>query len=226
MFPGGELRAQVILTDILGPVISDPVASPSELWPPNHKMKNVSVSYTNSDNFPGTVTCQLSVTSNEPVTSAGDNTSPDWIVNNNSSVQLRAERNGNGNGRVYTITVTCTDAQGNSSSKTTTVTVAHDQGSRLITRTDDATDVPTRPSMDIFPNPSRNHFVINIQSDSREKINISVVDLLGRTVERRNNLIGSQIVRMGSALQPGVYYVVIRQGNITNQLKVVKINAQ
>ena len=225
MFPGGELRAQVQLTDILAPVVSAPVANPAELWPPNHKMKNVSVSYTSSDNFPGSVNCVLSVTSNEPVTSPGDNTSPDWIVSNNSSVQLRAERNGNGNGRVYTITATCTDAQGNTSTQWTTVTVAHDQGSRVITSLDDEANGPRKTSMEIFPNPSRNYFVVNIQSNSSEKINVHVVDLLGRTVETRNNLTGSQVVRMGGALQPGTYYVVIRQGNSTKQLKVVKLTA-
>jgi hypothetical protein len=220
--PGGEIRAQILLTDILPPVISDPVANPSELWPPNHKMKNVAVSFTSSDNFPGATNCQLSITSNEPVTSPGDNTSPDWIVNNSNSAQLRAERNGNGNGRVYTLTVTCTDAQGNASSKSTTVTVPHDQSSRLITSNNPALKMQEKLALDVSPNPSRNYFTIRINSDGAEKINIKILDVLGRTVESRNNLAGSQVVRMGNALQPGVYYMTVQQGSETKQVKLIK----
>ncbi|HEX6181981.1 MAG TPA: CHRD domain-containing protein [Chitinophagaceae bacterium] len=225
-FPGGELRAQVQLIDILPPVISDPVANPSELWPPNHKMKDVSVSYTTTDNFPGAVTCQLSVTSNEPVTGPGDNTSPDWIVGASSNnLSLRAERTGPGNGRIYTITVTCTDQQGNSSSKTTTVMVPHDQGHRLITSFEPPTE-ETRTSLEVFPNPSRNQFTINLTNSGNERVNIRIVVLYGRTVETKNNISGSQVVRMGNQLKAGVYYMVIQQGTAIRQLKLVKASVQ
>lgn len=221
--PGGEIRAQILLTDILPPVISDPVANPSELWPPNHKMRNVAVSYSGSDNFPGTVNCVMTVTSNEPVTSAGDNTSPDWIVMNNHAAQLRAERSGAGNGRIYTLTITCTDAQGNTSSKWTTVVVPHDQRN-LITGRAPSAELQEGPSLEIFRNPTRNYFTFSIQSNGSEKINIRLLDLLGRTVESKNNLTGSQVVRMGSSLRSGVYYLMVNQGSEVKQFKLVKID--
>ncbi len=103
------------------PTITDASANPSVLWPPNHKLVDVTVDYNVTDNCPlPPDSCTLSVTSNEP----GDG---DWIILDAHHVQLRAERLGNGNGRVYTITITCTDSGGNSSSEQVEVTVPHDR---------------------------------------------------------------------------------------------------
>jgi uncharacterized repeat protein (TIGR01451 family) len=119
------------------PTITDAVADPSVLWPPNHKMVNVTVSYDVTDNcaLPPD-SCTLSVTSNEPVNGKGDgDTFPDWIVLDDHHVLLRAERSGNGDGRIYTITITCTDSGGNSSSEDVMVTCPTiDAGDRSILR--------------------------------------------------------------------------------------------
>jgi uncharacterized repeat protein (TIGR01451 family) len=114
------------------PVITGAAADPSVLWPPNHRMVNVTVSYDVTDNCPlPPGSCTLSVTSNEPVDGKGDgHTSPDWIVLDDHHVLLRAERAGNGHGRIYTITITCVDSGGSSSSESVTVTVPHDRGRR------------------------------------------------------------------------------------------------
>jgi len=111
------------------PIITNATADPSVLWPPNHRMVNVTVSYDVTDNcaLPPD-SCTLSVTSNEPVDGKGDgHTFPDWIVLDDHHVLLRAERSGNGNGRIYTITITCTDSGGNSSSEQVEVRVPHDR---------------------------------------------------------------------------------------------------
>jgi uncharacterized repeat protein (TIGR01451 family) len=112
------------------PVITGAEADPSVLWPPNHRMVNVTVSYDVTDNCPlPPNSCVLTVTSNEPVFGRGSgHTSPDWIVLDDHHVLLRAEREGNGNGRIYTTTITCTDSGGNSSNDQVEVTVPHDQG--------------------------------------------------------------------------------------------------
>jgi uncharacterized repeat protein (TIGR01451 family) len=103
------------------PVISDVAIDKTSLWPANHKMVDVEVSYNTQDNC-GPVTCTLSVTSNEPENGTGDgDTAPDWEVLDDHHVRLRAERSGNGDGRVYTITITCVDNAGRSSTQTVTV---------------------------------------------------------------------------------------------------------
>ncbi len=125
---GPSCSFTVTVNDTEPPVISGASANPSSLWPPNHKMVDVTVSYTSTDNCGGMSNCALSVTSNEPVSGTGDgDKSPDWIIVNDHLVQLRAERSGGGSGRIYTITITCTDSAGNSSSTTVTVTVPHNQ---------------------------------------------------------------------------------------------------
>ena len=119
----------VTVNDTEFPVVSQPTANPSSLWPPNHQMEAITVNYTATDNCP--LTCVLTVASNEPINGLGDgDTSPDWQVINDHHLTLRAERSGKGNGRIYTITTTCTDASGNATVKTSTVFVPPNQKGR------------------------------------------------------------------------------------------------
>jgi hypothetical protein len=122
----------VTVVDTTAPAITSVSARPKSLWPLNHKMVPVTVAVTATDICDPAAAdrCKIiSVSSNEPVNGPGDgNTSPDWQITGNLTVNLRAERSGPGDGRVYTLTIECTDASGNRSRTTATVTVAHDQG--------------------------------------------------------------------------------------------------
>lgn len=111
------------------PVIGPCSVTPGVLWPANHKMVNVFVDYTVTDDKPG-VTTVLTVKSNEPDNGLGDgDTAGDIEVIDAHHVSLRAERSGTGTGRVYTITITATDSDGNVVSEDhCTVSVPHDQG--------------------------------------------------------------------------------------------------
>jgi hypothetical protein len=122
--------ANIKVVDNTPPDISNPSANPGTLWPPNHKMVDIAVNYTATDNS-GTAICSLSVSSNEPVNGTGDgNTSSDWNVIDAHKVQLRSERAGNLTDRIYTIKITCKDPSENSSSQSVFVTVPHDQGKK------------------------------------------------------------------------------------------------
>jgi len=119
----------VVVTDAQPPSIEGLSVTPSVINSNNHKMIDVTVSYTSSDNSGASSVCSLSVTSSEPLNGSGDgNTEADWEVIDATHVRLRAERAGNGTDRTYTITVTCVDAAGNSTSASTTVVVPHDNG--------------------------------------------------------------------------------------------------
>jgi hypothetical protein len=116
----------VKVKDVEPPVVSNISVGPAILFPPNHKMQDVTVNYTSTDLCGPVTSCTLSVTSNEPVNGTGDgDTDPDWEIIDDHHVKLRAERSANGNGRIYTITITCGDAEGNLTTATTEVRVAH-----------------------------------------------------------------------------------------------------
>jgi hypothetical protein len=119
---------RVVKLDLTAPAVGGASASPSVLTSPNHKMRDVTVSYNASDNF-GPAACTLNVASNESADGTGNgDTAPDWEVLDAHRLRLRAERSGAGTGRVYTVTITCSDAAGNTSSRA--VTVAVPKGSR------------------------------------------------------------------------------------------------
>lgn len=120
----------VNVVDTTAPEMSAVAPTVSFLWPPNHQLESVGLTYTVTDKS-GSATCSVGVASNEPVNGIGDgDTAPDWFVGDATWLQLRAERAGTGSGRVYAITVTCEDASGNSTSRSTSVVVPKSMGKK------------------------------------------------------------------------------------------------
>ncbi|MBU1486493.1 HYR domain-containing protein [bacterium] len=118
---------KVKVVDTTSPTINLTI-DPDTLWPPNHKMVKVTT-VSATDICDAAPTVIVSVASNEPINGTGDgDTEPDWEINADGTVWLRAERSGTGTGRIYTITVTVTDASGKIAIATGTVSVPHDQG--------------------------------------------------------------------------------------------------
>lgn len=106
-------------------------ASPSSLWPPNHKLRTVTLTAENPD-------CDVditTVTQDEALDAPGSghttgfdaaNCEDDPAGNENSAkVDLRAERAGPQDGRYYTIMWTANDDH---QAGSTTVSVPHDKG--------------------------------------------------------------------------------------------------
>jgi hypothetical protein len=118
--------SQVITVyDNTPPQITGLNVSQSVLWPPNHTMRDITVSYDVSDNCDNLDTT-ISISSNESINGTGDgDTDPDWEIVDKRHIRLRAERAANGDGRVYTITITVTDGCNSPVTATTNVTVAH-----------------------------------------------------------------------------------------------------
>ena len=123
----------VIVQDTTAPTFTVATASPSTLWPPNHKMVAVTVTVAATDAVdPAPVVQMVSVSSNQPVDGTGDgDVAPDWEITGPFSLKLRAERS-SGVDRVYTITVTATDLYGNVG--TATIPVVVTQGSSSSSR--------------------------------------------------------------------------------------------
>lgn len=109
--------AQTVRTiDTTPPAVACNVEN-DEVWPPNHKLRDIGFSFTAIDACdPAPPVAVVGVTSDEhpafALGSGGQIHCPDAVVED-GAVLLRGERAGNGDGRVYVVRVAATDACGN-----------------------------------------------------------------------------------------------------------------
>lgn len=107
---------------------ADASADVMQIWPPNHKLVNVGiVGVTDPDGDDVTITI-AGVTQDEVVKVNKGDKSPDAMVNPDSTVAIRAERDAHGDGRVYRIGFSAADGKGGTCSGTVRTCVPHDQG--------------------------------------------------------------------------------------------------
>jgi uncharacterized lipoprotein YddW (UPF0748 family) len=222
---GNSTTCSFVVTtlDKTPPVISTVTVNTPVLFPVNHKMREVKLAYTATDNCTP-VTTTLSVSSNEPANATGDgNTASDWEVVNDHRVKLRAERSGTAGGRVYTITVTARDSYGNTSTETVTVSVPHHLAPVTTTSATAAREsVAAALSVRALPNPTTNRFTLVTQSASDTPVTIKVTDNTGRVLESRKGLAANGTITFGGKYKPGIYYVEVAQGDAVQTLKLVK----
>jgi hypothetical protein len=210
---------KVTVLDNEAPLITNIIASPDSLWPPNHLMRNVEINYLATDNC-SQLNTVLTVTSNEPETSSDSEDLPgDWIITDAHHVQLRAERSGKGNGRIYTITIKSTDSAGNTTSANVTVTVAKNKcGS---TDCDDEEEASLK--VKVFPNPTYNYFVFKPSSWSSKSVTLRMFNQSGTLVETRKNIPANGSIEIGQNYGSGVYIAELVQGTKRIRLKLIKL---
>src|SRR5262249_11699577 len=116
----------VTVTVLLPLHCSEAAASPSRLWPPDHKLVTVNIiGVTASQGDPVTIAI-LGVTQDEDVLAKGSgNTCPDAFIQG-ETVQVRAERAGLQTGRVYRIRFQAKDPFGAQCTGEVQVCVPHD----------------------------------------------------------------------------------------------------
>ena len=159
--------ATLKVQDTTAPDVSDLAADPSALWPPNGKLRLVTLRYTVSDVADaGPTVAVVSVACNE---AAFD--SSDYEIIDATHLRLRAKRDGRSlAGRVYTITVQATDATGNVAEEQVTVTVPHDQ---RVVGLAGLSATPTRAGAEVT-------FTLSGAAD----VSATVLNLAGRPVKR------------------------------------------
>jgi hypothetical protein len=119
-----ERKQEINVYDNVAPTVKDISATPIVLWPPNHKMRDVTINYTAVDNCDATAT--LTVSSSDPVNGGSDgDQAPDWEIIDDHHVKLRAEKANNGQARYYTIGIHITDGCNAAIDTSITVVVAH-----------------------------------------------------------------------------------------------------
>jgi len=102
--------------------------SPMVLWPPNHKMVEITPSWTVSDECDASPDVSLvSIGMNEDDNSKSDgNTNDDIEIGDDGTIYLRAERDGTGDFRIYTVTYQAVDDCGNVTVRSSIVIVPHE----------------------------------------------------------------------------------------------------
>ncbi|MFC6669434.1 hypothetical protein [Marinobacterium aestuariivivens] len=106
--------------------------SQDTLWPPNHKLAQITANVVASDNCPGVSFELASVTSDEPDNGIADGDTTGDIQNADIGTpdlmfELRAERAGNLDGRTYTAVYEATDGSDNTASDSDEVEVPLNQ---------------------------------------------------------------------------------------------------
>jgi Leucine-rich repeat (LRR) protein len=195
----------VMVEDKEAPLITTVSATPSVLWPANHKLQDVVVNYNVPDNCGSTI--ELSVSGNDGATN------DDWQVVDDHHVQLRAERSGRGEGRTYVITIMATDASGNKGSQSVNVVVPHDRSKKF------NNDLQVL----VLPNPSRNDFTLRVQSSTDLPVLVRVSNALGETIETIQNTTTKGTLRLGSNYPAGAYYAEVVQGSSRTVVKLLKL---
>ncbi|HEY9343226.1 MAG TPA: T9SS type A sorting domain-containing protein, partial [Hanamia sp.] len=93
-----------------------------------------------------------------------------------------------------------------------------------LSRMDAASTTPaTEFNLVALPNPSQTDFTLQVQSFTREKMQLKVADITGRTIQIIQNISAGQTLKLGSNYKPGVYLIELKQGNNRKQLKLVKL---
>ncbi len=115
------------------PDCSNAAPSIAEIWPPNHKMVDVTINgVVDPDGDPVTIRI-MKITQDEPLDTYGDGSfEPDGAGLGTDVAQVRAERSGTkkvpGNGRVYVIHFEASDGKGGVCQGMVRTCVPHDQG--------------------------------------------------------------------------------------------------
>ena len=108
----------VTVQDTAAPSISAVTASETSIWPPDHKMHPVTISYSFADADPN-ASASLSVVTN------GAGKDPAWTVVDAHHVLLKAEPGLKSRTLVYTVIVTALDSAGNVSYRSVDIRVDH-----------------------------------------------------------------------------------------------------
>lgn len=72
------------------------------------------------------------------------------------------------------------------------------------------------------PNPSNSYFTLMIQSGDDKPIFLRVIDILGRVMETRANVVSNRILKIGEGYKSGVYFAEVMQGIQRVVMKLIK----
>ena len=84
---------------------------------------------------------------------------------------------------------------------------------------------PTRFGLEVFGNPTATSFKVKASTDKPyERITLTMLDMSGRLMEVRTNVMNGQLIEFGNQYRSGTYFVEARQGNNRKVIKLIKNN--
>jgi len=95
-------------------------------------------------------------------------------------------------------------------------------GTKMNPYTLNNTEIISKSDFSVFPNPSAAFFnVLSIGDKNNENIEIRILDLQGRLIEK-SNFNSNDPISVGQNLKPGFYMVELKKGKFKQSVKVVK----
>lgn len=129
-----------------------------------------------------------------------------------------------------TITWKATDGSGNVSTCTTVVTVSNPKS--LVSNETMVSMLPADKqvaepelvpfTVKVMPNPTSNYFTLQLNSQSYEKLTVSVIDVSGRVIEQKADVPANSTLQLGNAYHPGIYIAHIFQGKNKVVIRLIK----
>ena len=82
-------------------------------------------------------------------------------------------------------------------------------------------EIESRFDVSVYPNPSSGDFILTFQNSSDAKINILIVDVMGRLIHPAITLITNAEFRI-SNISSGIYAAIVSNGKDKRTIKLVK----
>ena len=117
---------------------------------------------------------------------------------------------------VSVITWTAKDVNGNSAACTTRVTILPSNNSYCSSAMND-----NGLSINVWPNPSTSYFNLEVQSRTKEVLEIKMFDMSGKLVQLKKGLPGSPYL-LGDRVAPGMYMIEVKEADKTARTKVIR----
>ena len=104
-------------------------------------------------------------------------------------------------------------------------TLNNPKGCTVIAGSMDAFSITAKDALklQVFPNPAKTTFTLNLQGNNRESIQIVVTDMVGKKIYQTTGSSNRQYI-FGQEFKSGIYIVQVIQGKQIQTLKLVKTN--
>jgi hypothetical protein len=191
-------------------------AQPSGTWPYNYNWSNGATTQSITVSPTATTTYNVTVTDANGCTGTASKQITVKDVNCSNGKVYMCHITGN-SGHVNTI---CIDNSAVATHLAAGCSLGECIGSRTAPSAIEAET--TGLNVDVLPNPSNNYFKLVINTNDASPVSVRIMDVLGRTIELKENIPVSESYEFGEKLKAGVYLAEIIQGKNRKVMRLLK----